>query len=86
MEITQDSNTERDGIRCAALVGANTVESDECPACLGEGVRRTWDEDGEMDVNTCCRCDGTGRIERIAPTAKLSYPDTSSNSVKMVKL
>jgi DnaJ-class molecular chaperone len=73
MEITQDSNTERDGIRCAALVGASSVESEMCPNCGGQG----WYMNGPTEdpyQQECDLCYGTGSVERIAPTVSSQLP------------
>jgi DnaJ-class molecular chaperone len=56
----------RDG-RC------ESVESETCPHCAGKCYVPMWDGEGsEIGEETCYRCLGTGRVERIAPTTLIT--------------
>jgi DnaJ-class molecular chaperone len=51
------------------LVGASSVASEYCQKCDGSGWRVLLREWSTMKVTyQCVDCDGTGRVERIAPT------------------
>lgn len=68
----QTSSVREPEVRCTALVGASSVESEDCPTCGGAGYIITHAGcDGWPDTTESCKdCVGTGYSQVTAPTAK----------------
>lgn len=87
MENTQDQNTERDGIRCAALVGASLELTNDVTAIMtalaDSGIELPWEPYAELGWKLKQSNEKVkALLSEIAPTTKATHtgPDGAGGS------